>query len=152
MSGTGTKKGGTDWITLLVKYRGRCKECGRDINVGEYALWSRSSKAIKHPDCQESSEKSLEKSRPGAREGVEEELKEDGLQNESENESELEFECFICGRKESTHSNSGMSGLHYSMASEHSLFICSLCVADPDAYRKYKAAFLEKLQSISGKS
>ncbi|GEM_PF-80738 len=148
MSGTGTKKGGTDWITLLVKYRGRCKECGRDINVGEYALWSRSSKAIKHLDCQESSEKSLEKSRPRAREGVEEEPKEDGLQNESE----LEFECFICGRKESTHSSPAMSGLHYSKASEHSLFICSRCVADPDAYRKYKAAFLEKLQSISGKS
>src|SRR5512144_1060011 len=41
-----------DWIRLLVKYKGKCAECGKEISAGEYALWSRSSKAIKHVKCE----------------------------------------------------------------------------------------------------
>jgi hypothetical protein len=33
---------------LMVKYKGKCKECGKEISFGEYALWSKASKTIKH--------------------------------------------------------------------------------------------------------
>src|SRR3712207_4825706 len=40
-----------DWIRLLVKYKGKCSACGKEITAGQYALWSKSSKAIKHSEC-----------------------------------------------------------------------------------------------------
>ena len=38
----------SDWIMLMVKYKGKCKECGKENSFGEYALWSKASKTIKH--------------------------------------------------------------------------------------------------------
>jgi hypothetical protein len=43
-----------DWIRLLVKYKGTCSACGKEISAGQYALWSKSSKAIKHSECKAS--------------------------------------------------------------------------------------------------
>jgi hypothetical protein len=40
-----------DWIRLLVKYKGKCSSCGKEISAGQYALWSKNSKAIKHSEC-----------------------------------------------------------------------------------------------------
>ena len=40
-----------DWIRLLVKYKGNCSSCGKEISAGQYALWSKNSKAIKHSEC-----------------------------------------------------------------------------------------------------
>ena len=41
----------SDWIKLLVKFKGKCIECQKQISAGEYALWSKSSKKIKHLEC-----------------------------------------------------------------------------------------------------
>ena len=40
-----------DWIRLLVKYKGKCTTCGKEISAGQYALWSKSSKEIRHNEC-----------------------------------------------------------------------------------------------------
>src|SRR5215208_6679769 len=40
-----------DWIRLLVKYKGKCSICGKEISAGQYALWSKSSKVIRHNEC-----------------------------------------------------------------------------------------------------
>ena len=37
-----------EWIKLLVKFKGKCQSCDNPISPGEYALWSKSSKKIKH--------------------------------------------------------------------------------------------------------
>jgi hypothetical protein len=42
---------GNDWINLTVKFSSSCKSCGKKISKGELALWSRSSKSIKHVEC-----------------------------------------------------------------------------------------------------
>lgn len=42
---------GNDWINLTVKFSSNCKSCGKKISKGELALWSRSSKSIKHVEC-----------------------------------------------------------------------------------------------------
>jgi len=42
---------GSDWINLTVKFTSNCKTCGKRISKGELALWSRSSKSIKHVEC-----------------------------------------------------------------------------------------------------
>ena len=40
-----------DWINLNVKFSSNCKSCGKKISKGELALWSRSTKSIKHVGC-----------------------------------------------------------------------------------------------------
>lgn len=57
------------WIRLLVKYKGKCAVCGKEIPQGEYALWSRASKAIKHEKCDVAQAPAV-----------------------------LELKCFVCGR------------------------------------------------------
>ena len=37
-------------IKLLVKFKGKCQSCKNPISTGEYALWSKSTKQIKHLD------------------------------------------------------------------------------------------------------
>ena len=39
-----------DWILINLKFKGKCVECGKEITSGR-ALWSKSSKSIKHLDC-----------------------------------------------------------------------------------------------------
>jgi hypothetical protein len=48
-----------DWISLIVKYSSNCKTCGKSVAKGEYAVWSRESKAIKHIACHSSDLASL---------------------------------------------------------------------------------------------
>jgi hypothetical protein len=45
-----------DWVRLLVKYKGMCSTCGKEISSGQHALWSKSSKAIKHIECNTTSQ------------------------------------------------------------------------------------------------
>lgn len=40
----------SDWIPITLKFRGKCVECGKEITSG-LALWSKSTRAIKHLDC-----------------------------------------------------------------------------------------------------
>ena len=67
----------SDWISLVVKYSSECKTCGKSVAKGEYAVWSRESKAIKHMACHSSDLASL--SSP------------DSIHN-------LQLKCSICNR------------------------------------------------------
>ena len=40
-----------DWIKILVKHKGKCNSCQREIFSGEYAFWSKASKGIRHMQC-----------------------------------------------------------------------------------------------------
>jgi hypothetical protein len=39
-----------DWILINLKFRGKCIGCGKEITSGR-ALWSGTTKSIKHLDC-----------------------------------------------------------------------------------------------------
>ena len=46
-------EGSFGWVALLVRFAGKCKECGGPIPSGNYALWSKTLRAIKHLDCRD---------------------------------------------------------------------------------------------------
>jgi hypothetical protein len=110
-------------MRLLVKYKGKCAECGNEIPAGDYALWSRSNKAIKHLRC-----------------------KVQKLEKEYDNPEVLELDCFICGR------SAGCSGCSFEIDCDRrkvsQACICSLCLEDKQAYQNYKEAFIQKAHKV----
>src|SRR5215217_2583630 len=73
-----------DWIRLLVKYKGKCSTCGKEISAGQYALWSKSSKVIRHNECTVPQlPATTEKGDPGTN---------------RQKLTAAEVDCFICGR------------------------------------------------------
>lgn len=110
-----------DWIRLAVKYKGKCAQCGKDIPQGEYALWSKSSKAIKHLKC-ETAETLLDKN-------------EDSI---------LELDCFVCGKPAGCADCGFVEDCNRALVSQ--ACICSSCLADKMAYDNYQQAFLAKMR------
>jgi hypothetical protein len=112
-----------DWIRLLVKYKGKCAECGREIPQGDYALWSRSSKAIKHVKC---------------------EVESASTQKEV---AVLELECYICGKSAGCAECGFESDCNRALVSQ--ACICNQCFSERDAYANYQEAFLTKMRKIA---
>lgn len=107
------------WIRLLVKYKGKCAVCGKEIPQGEYALWSRTSKAIKHVKCESA---------------------------EPEAQVVIELKCFICGKNAGCSSCSFEADCNRSVVSQ--ACICEQCMADRSAYKNYQEAFLSKMEKV----
>jgi hypothetical protein len=115
----------SDWIQLLVKYKGKCAECSKKIPAGEYALWSRTSKAIKHVKCVSPvPEKKKEKM------------------------TEVpELDCFICGVPAGCFGCGFESDCDRQMVSQ--ACICSRCLEDKQAFANYQKAFIEKARQVA---
>lgn len=113
-----------DWIRLLVKYKGKCAECGKEIPQGDYALWSRTSKVIKHVKC-EAATKSEDKTGPPM----------------------LELECFICGKTAGCAECGFESDCNRALVSQ--ACVCNKCLSDKDSYGNYQEAFLAKMHKIT---
>lgn len=111
----------SDWIRLLVKYKGKCAECGKEIPAGEYALWSRASKAIKHVKC-ETAEKEKILEVP-------------------------ELNCFICGRPAGCAECGFEADCDRQAVSQ--ACICNQCLEDKQAFANYQQAFVEKARKIA---
>jgi hypothetical protein len=114
----------TDWIRLLVKYRGRCAQCGKEIEQGEYALWSRAEKSIRHEKCEASRTIAANKQEPA-----------DWLA------------CFVCGNSAGCGDCGFESDCNRSLVSQ--ACICSRCMADTGAYSNYQQAFLAKMTKVA---
>jgi hypothetical protein len=112
----------SDWIKLLVKYKGKCSECGKEIPAGEYALWSRTSKAIKHIKC-ETQEK-------------EEKIPEVPV-----------LDCFVCGKPAGCAECGFEADCDRQLVSQ--TCICSQCLEDKQAFANYKQAFIEKARKVA---
>lgn len=112
-----------DWIRLLVKYKGKCAECGKEIPQGEHALWSRTSKAIKHVKCE--SEK----------------------QDEKKGVTVIELECFVCGKSAGCAECGFEADCNRAVVSQ--ACICSQCLSDKEAYDNYQQAFLAKMRKVA---
>lgn len=115
-----------DWIRLLVKYKGKCSVCGKEIPQGEYALWSKTSKAIKHVKCETIEEK--EPTTAAATRAV------------------MELRCFICGKTAGCASCSLEADCDRPSVSQ--ACICEACTSDKKAYDNYQQAFLAKMAKV----
>lgn len=115
----------SDWIKLLVKFKGKCAECGKEIPAGEYAIWSKSSKAIKHEKC--------------------------GAQTPEKKTAKPatvpELDCFICGRPAGC-AECGFEADCDRLAVSQAC-ICSPCMEDRQAYQNYQQAFAEKARKAA---
>jgi hypothetical protein len=114
----------SDWIQLPIKYKGKCTECGNEIAVGEYALWSRASKAIKHVKC-----KSL------------------AVEKNEIMPDVPELSCFICGK------SARCPECHFEADCDRQVVsqacICSPCLEDKQAFSNYKQAFVKKTNRVA---
>lgn len=122
-----------EWIKLLVKYKGKCTTCSKEILAGEYALWSRSSKAIKHIECKAPTTTTPEK------------------RDEDTNRPRpvvAEVDCFICGRP-IAYTNCGFEADDYDRQAISQACICNRCLEDKNVYQNYQQAFLKKAHKVA---
>ena len=112
----------SDWIPLAVKFKGKCAECGKEIPQGERALWSRSSKAIKHVKCETT--------------GKEEKTLEVPV-----------LDCFVCGKPAGCAECGFEADCDRQAVSQ--ACICSQCLEDRQAYANYQQAFVEKARKVA---
>ena len=112
------------WIRLLVKYKGKCAQCGKEIQQGEYALWSRTEKTIKHEKC--------DASRTEAR---------------KEEQTTDELNCFVCGKPAGCADCGFESDCNRALVSQ--ACICNSCMEDAHAYVNYQQAFLAKMRKVA---
>jgi hypothetical protein len=115
----------SDWIKLLVKFKGKCISCQKQISVGEYALWSKSSKKIKHLECNTSDKnkniKPIEKT------------------------PETILRCSLCAK---FLENPPTNYLLNDSNQKDSIDICKICLENPTSYLKYQEIIYEKIKKI----
>jgi DNA-directed RNA polymerase subunit RPC12/RpoP len=124
-----------DWIRLLVKYKGKCSACGKEISAGEYALWSKTSKAIKHTECKAPPQAITEKRRQD--------------KNRQYKTAAVNVYCFICGVRVLDDNSGFEEEDDYGRQTISQAYICSRCLKDKNAYQNYQHAFLEKIQRVA---
>ena len=128
-----------DWIRLLVKYKGKCSACGKEISAGEYALWSKSSKALKHNECKAPAQAITEKRGRD--------------KNKQHKTAAGNVYCFICGMPVVVVDNSRFEEEEeddeYDIQTISQASICNRCLEDKNAYQNYQHAFLEKIQGVA---
>lgn len=111
-------------MRLLVKYMGKCTECGKEIRVGDYALWSRSNKAIKHLTCEVGTS-----------------------ENKNDKPKVQELDCFICSN------SAGCSRCPFEIDCDREAVsqacICIQCSEDKQVYANYQQAFIQKALNVA---
>lgn len=118
-----------DWIKLLVKFKGKCQSCKNPISTGEYALWSKSTKQIKHLDCNINNN--------------------NDMPNEQvEKYSGLQLQCFLC-KSVNNISNSSLNEFLSNESQENSIFLCKSCLENPTSYLSYNEIMYEKIKKIA---
>lgn len=118
-----------DWLKLLVKYRGKCAACNKEIPAGEYALWSKTGKAIRHIECKATITTKMEA--------------DDNDDTSMPRPEVAEVDCFICG-KPISHIHCGFALEDYNKQAMSQACICNDCLENQEAYRNYQKAFIEK--------
>lgn len=127
-----------DWIRLLVKYKGKCSACGKEIPAGQYALWSKSSKAIKHIECNNNTTTTIT-----SQTATTEKKQVDTNKRQS---TVAKVDCFICGRP-IAHNDSGfVEAEGYGRETISQASICDECLEDKNAYQNYQHAFIERVR------
>lgn len=129
-----------DWMRLLVKYRGKCSVCGKEIPAGQYALWSKSSKAIKHSECTTTTTTTT--SSPATTEKKQ-------ASGDREQSMATKVDCFICGRSVARNDSGFMAAEAYGRQATSQASICDECLKDRNAYQNYQHAFIERARKAA---
>ncbi|MDQ4050038.1 MAG: hypothetical protein M3093_00325, partial [Thermoproteota archaeon] len=108
-----------DWIRLLVKYKGKCSACGKEIPAGQYALWSKSSKAIKHIECNTTTTSSSSKTATTEKKQT---------SADREQPTAAKVDCFICGRSVARNDSGFMADEAYGRQATSQASICDECL------------------------
>ena len=119
-----------DWIRLLVKYKGKCSACGKEISAGQYALWSKSSKAIKHSECTTSQKAATEKRQ---------------VDTDRQKSVAAKVDCFICGKPVARSDSGFVEADDYDTQAISQASICIECLENKNSYQNYQHAFLERV-------
>ena len=127
-----------DWIRLLVKYKGKCSACGKEITAGQYALWSKSSKAIKHSECNTTTNSS---------QTVTTEKKQVDMNRQRSMAAKVD--CFICSRPVARKDSEFVESDSYGKQSISQASICNECLEDKNAYQNYQYAFIERVRRVA---
>ena len=127
-----------DWIRLLVKYKGKCSACGKEITAGQYALWSKSSKAIKHSECNTTTNSS---------QTVTTEKKQVDMSRQRSMVAKVD--CFICSRPVARKDSEFVESDSYGKQSISQASICNECLKDKNAYQNYQYAFIERVRKVA---
>lgn len=127
-----------DWIRLLVKYKGKCSACGKEITAGQYALWSKSSKAIKHSECNTTTTSS---------QTVTTEKKQVDMNRQQSMATKVD--CFICSRPVARKDSEFVESDSYGKQSISQASICNECLEDKNAYQNYQYAFIERIRRVA---
>ena len=123
-----------DWVRLLVKYKGKCSACGKGISAGQYALWSKSSKVIKHSECKTPQSATTEKRH---------------ADKNRQQPITAEVDCFICGRPVAQNDSLFEDVEEYGKHAISRASICNECLEDKNAYQNYQHAFIEKVHKVA---
>jgi hypothetical protein len=127
-----------DWILINLKFRGKCVECGKVITSGR-ALWSRSAKSIKHPDC------SLgQPNQPSTSEETESRNQETTTQKK--HRKTIVRRCFICAKEEPVEDEYDANEYPSLAESRPQSYICQSCLDSKGAFEAYRQAFLQKIK------
>ena len=119
----------SEWIKLLIKFKGKCQICEKQISAGDYALWSKSSKKIKHLNCNNNNNNTINK----------ETVKKDIA---------LNLRCFICDNTVQNISPDDLDFLNRE-SQKDSIFLCKSCLENPKSYLKYQDIIYEKIKKIA---
>ena len=136
----------TDWLQINIKFRGKCYKCGKDVKPGQ-ALWSKSTKAVKHLDCHFRNIKlhnttALTNTNPG--EPMPYESKKEYSTPQKKSEQTIEFKCYICGNK-SVRSSERDPGIYNDYKDTTQAYICPSCLKRDDAFEAYQESFVQKM-------
>ena len=114
-----------EWIKLLVKFKGKCQICEKQILAGQYALWSKSSKKIKHLDCKNNNNNKV-KNEP------------------IEKDSGIILHCLLCGTAvQIVYPDDFFLDPE---SPKDSIFLCKSCLEYPQSYLKYQEIINEKIK------
>jgi hypothetical protein len=127
-----------DWILINLKYRGKCIGCGKEITSGR-ALWSRTTKSVKHLDCSVSN--------PSQTSSYEEmsSIKQK-TSGQKRYKKAIVPTCFICGRAQPEEDEYNIDEYPYLKEIKSQSYICMPCLQREDAFEAYKEAFLQKIK------
>jgi hypothetical protein len=117
----------SDWIKLLVKFRGKCSSCGKFIKPGDYAFWSKISKSIKHLDCYYDYRKTLENKKIFK-------------------PSSSKVECILCKSSHFLLKDIGYDD--EDVIQQDPYIICHTCIKNSDCYNRYQHYISEKMKRI----
>ena len=131
-----------DWIPITLRFRGKCIECGKGITSGT-ALWSKSTKAIKHLDCsirKADQETSTDYEQPATH------RKELQSPRPKRYGKTIVPKCFICEREESVDDQYDFNESDNFIQDKYQYYICKSCLQREDAYETYRQTFLQKIK------